>query len=356
MRLIPSEYMAWAKRVNLAPLPYELTQSGMPSLRWESLPVAEATLHRPYPYDCPELLEVLAAHHRVRPDQVVIAGGTSMANFLVGVALLSRGDRVLIESPYYEPLHRALESMEVEMVPWPRPFALGFQPDLEGLERRLEGVRLVVLTNLHNPTGVVLEKDRLERIVAAAGRAGAMVLIDEIYLDFCADPPCAPIGDNVVTTASLTKVYGLSGLRMGWIVGPAPVIARVRQAKDVIQVIDPFPMQDLAARVLADRDRFRDPHRAVADANRPVVTAFARSRNLPWIEPPAGIIGMLGLPPGLGAPGLVNHLISRYQTRAVPGDFFGLPGFLRVGYGQRPEVLAEGLRRLGQALDDLAPK
>ena len=350
--MIVSEYMAWAKQIGLAPTKYELTGSGMPSGRWDKLPVQDLPLWSRHFYGAPLLKERVAALAGARPEQVLIASGTSLANFLVASACLERGDRVVIETPTYEPLAQTLAYLGAQLVPLPRPWSARFQPDPEDLARVLPGAKLVVLTNLHNPTGVAIDPDRLAAITRATELAGVPLLVDQVYLDFLENPPHAQ-GPHVITTQSLTKVYGLTGLRTGWAIGPEPLIRRAWEIKNFMSVIDPYPIEELATRILGDRERYRQPLLAHARAGQQILADWARREELEVITPPGGIIVALKLPAGLDAPRLVDHLVTRHDTRVVPGDFFALPGFVRVGVGDDHTLLAEGLRRLATAIREL---
>jgi aspartate/methionine/tyrosine aminotransferase len=355
MRLVPSRYMAWAKAAGADPLPFDLAASGLPSLAWADLPTADLPLFERHFYGSPALVERIARLHGARADEVLIASGTSMANFLVAAALLSPGDRVVVEEPTYEPLRATLETLSAAIETLPRPFAAGFQPDPTDLDARVRGARMVVLTNLHNPSGVELEPDRLAAIARLAERAGAVLLVDEVYMDFLAVPRHATRAPHIVVTGSLTKVYGLTGLRAGWAVGPPDLIRRAYQVKDLISVIDPFPMTALAARVLDRRDELRAAALAAAATGRRVLSRWVAEHGLAWVEPAGGIIGAVRLPDGLSGHTLSDHLAARHATRVVPGEFFGLPGFVRIGFGSPAAKLEAGLARVAQGVAELSP-
>lgn len=353
-RAVVTEYMAWAKEIGLTPTAHELTGSGMPSRAWSAMPSADLPLWSRHFYGSPDLKARIAEAHGAAPEQVLIASGASLSNYLVAAAVISPGDRVVVETPTYEPLLRTLEYAGGAVVPLPRPWSARFQPDPGDLERVVAGARLVVVTNLHNPTGVAIEPERLAALVTITARAGAMLLVDEVYLDFLAVPPHAPLGDHVVATASLTKVYGLTGLRTGWAVGPQALIRRAWQIKDFLSVIDPYPIEEVAARVLARREEFRQPILAHARAGQAILSDWARGEGFEFAPPAGGIIAALKLPAGLSGHALAEHLVARHDTRVVPGEFFDLPGFARVGCGGDHALLREGLRRVALGIRELA--
>src|SRR5262245_4153911 len=234
-----SDYMHWSKTQSRAR--FNLATSGVGPFPLRELPVELETLEingdSSYSgYGYPPLQKVIAAHHGVDPDCVVEAAGTSMANHLAMAAVLEPGDEVLIEQPAYGPLLDVANYLGARVKRLPRRFESRFAIDLEELRRAITpATRLIVLTNLHNPSGALLSTDMLLAIGKMAHRAKTRVLVDEVYLEMLfgkAAPFCFSLGKSIasagenpfIVTSSLTKVYGLSGLRCGWILA-APDLA-----------------------------------------------------------------------------------------------------------------------------------
>ena len=167
------------------------------------------------------------------------------------------------------------------------------------------------------------------------------------------EPPHAR-GEHVITTASLTKVYGLTGLRCGWAVAAEPIMRKAWQIKDLMSVIDPYPMEELATRILGDRERWRQPARDHARAGQQIFADWAAAEGFAYVPPAGGIIAALKLPDRVDAKRLVDHLEEAHDTRVVPGDYFALPGFVRVGVGGDHTTLREGLKRLAKGIREFA--
>src|SRR6059058_1640041 len=221
-----SEFMHWAK--TRPRVKYDLALSGILNLPFPELDVKlnELELHGDNAYGYRPLVEALAAHCHVAPENVVtISGGTSMANHLAMAVLLEHGDEVLIEKPTYDPLLAIAEYLGATIKRFPRRFGDGFEIDIVELEKQITpGTRLIVLTNLHNPSSELVEEVTLRRIGELARDVGARVLVDEVYLEAIfanSPPPAVSLGPEFVVTSSLTKGYGLSGLRCGWIFADA---------------------------------------------------------------------------------------------------------------------------------------
>ncbi len=354
-----SEYMHWAKTRQAAR--FNLAVSGVPAVsfaelgaRTEDLEVSGASF-----YGWPALMEALARHTGVPENHVVHAVGTSMANYLALAVCLEPGDEVLIEEPTYELLVDAARYTRAVVRRFPRPRGLGFQPDPEALRGALTSrTRLVVLTNLHNPSSARLEEATLRHIVDMADRVGARVLVDEVYLDAASGQDGIPrtahgLDERVLVTSSLTKVYGLSGLRCGWVLATPDLAERMWRLNDLFGVIPAHAAERLSVIALREAGRLRARSLAVLATNRLKWDAFARGRSeLESVPLTCGTVTFPRLREG-SVDDLCDLLRHRHETTVAPGRFFGVPDSFRVGFGTAPETFAEGLCRLGLALDEL---
>ena len=224
MRRKQSEYMHWAKTGSRAR--YNLATSGVgpfPLGELGGLPPLEINGDNSYGYA--PLKRAIAERHGVDADCVVTAAGTSGANYLAFATLLEAGDEVLIEHPTYGLLVDALEHLGTVVKRFPRTHEGGYAVDPEAVRRAITPrTRLIVLTNLHNPSSVLTPESVLREIGEVARSVGARVLVDEVYLDavYRNTPRTSfHLGPRFVVTSSLTKVYGVSGLRCGWILAEA---------------------------------------------------------------------------------------------------------------------------------------
>lgn len=356
-----SAYMEWAKRH--AHARFDLAASGVGSLPLAELPVppeevlAALEITGSAGYGHPPLVERLASKAGVAPECVVTATGTSMANYLALAAVLDPGDEVLIEEPTYALLVDTARYLGAQVRRFPRRFEAGWAIDPEGVERALTPrTRLVVLTNLHNPSGVRAPDAVLGRVAALAGEVDARLLVDEVYLEACfGDTPRSAfhLGPNVIATGSLTKAYGLSGLRCGWVLAPPVLAERMRHLDDLHGASAAHPAERLSVLALDHLPAIAERARTRLAANRALLDRFLGSRSdLSAVLPEAGTIAFPRLLQG-EVDRLCRHLGERHETSVVPGRFFGAPGHFRIGIGAETEVVAEGLRRLGRALDEL---
>lgn len=367
----PFEYMAWAQSVP-AGARYNLTASGMAdatetgvdSEAWsDQLSVAELGKRSTAWESVRELSEAVAARYGVEPSQVSLSLGASQAILHTLMALVRAGDHVIVERPTYEALHRVPEILGATVSRIERKFEDGWQVVPERLAQLLTSrTRAVILTNLHNPSGVALDVDTISAVADLAARVGAMVLVDEVYLDygFSVDTdanvqPVCRVAPNGISWSSSTKAFGMAALRSGWIVSADPDAAKaIRMATDYLHVYPPACSALLGRRVL-DRAQVLQQHAAsVAQAGRKIVQRWVDAeQRVAWVAPQFGITGLVRLPHLMQDGPFVEHLRARYDTQVVPGSMFDAPGFVRVSYGVEAQTLEQGLANISAALDDM---
>jgi aspartate/methionine/tyrosine aminotransferase len=215
---------------------------------------------------------------------------------------------------------------------------------------------LIVLTDLHNPSGLRLEEDVLAAALALADRHDAHVLVDEVYLDF--DPADRESAvhrhPRVVSTNSLTKVHGLPDLRAGWVLGQPATIARIDAWDDLVHPsLPPGPMVDAATYIPQARARVEAVRVAAAERAAQVDAWVATQPRVRWTRPHGGLTGFLLLD-GLDGGRVAEALWREARVRAVPGAFFQVPQALRISYLLPEPVLAGALEALGRTIGALA--
>jgi aspartate/methionine/tyrosine aminotransferase len=353
-----SIYMNWAK--TRPKVKYDLALSGILNLPFAELGanIDDLDLNSDDSYGYRPLVEALAAHSQVSPESVVaISGGTSMANHLAMAAALEHGDEILIEEPTYEPMLALAEYFGAKIKRFPRPFENGYRIEIEELANRITpGMRLIVLTNMHNPSSVLVEEQTLRQIGELAKDAGARVLVDEVYLEamFEAAPPSSVhLGPEFIATTSLTKGYGLSGLRCGWIMAEPDMAQRMRLLHDVFGAVGPQPSERLSVLALTKLPKFIERAKKILETNRAVLNDFLDTREeLQAVRTETGTTSFPRLLRGR-VEDLSDSLQQKYNTAIVPGHFFESPQHFRIGMCAEPELFKIGVERLGAALDEL---
>lgn len=357
--MLASPYMEWAKTCSNAR--FNLATSGVDSVPMSDFPVRVEQLEitGPAGYGYEELLKRLAAKSGVPVDCVVQANGTSMANFLAMSGCVDPGDEVLVEHPTYELLLNAARFLGARVRRFSRRFEDGFQLDPAEVRRNLTpATRLIVVTNLHNPTGVLSGDAVLREIGEIAREAGARVLVDEVYLDaaFSLAPQTSfRLGPQFVVTSSLTKVYGLSGLRCGWVLAEPELAQRLWLLRDLMDASQVHAAERMSVIALDHLQQFATRAKDLLETNRLLLDHFLDSQksNLDFVQPEFGTIVFPRLKRGT-TDAFCKLLRAEFETTVVSGEFFEMPQHFRVGIGGDSKTLETGLKRLGAALDTFA--
>ena len=350
-----SVYMRWAKEHAAAR--YNLANSGILGCETADLEIGpgDILVNGPNRDGYPPVLEEIGRLYTVAPEQVVPAEGTSGANFLAFAGLLEPGDEVLVEQPTYEPLLAALEFVGARVRRFARRFEDGWRLDLDSLRAQMsDRVRMVVITNPHNPSGVALSPEEIAAVGEIADRA--YVLVDEVYRDILYDAPPSHVhlGPRFLATSSLTKSYGLSGLRCGWVLAPPPpdtVADRLRRVRDFMGAVGSVPSDGLALAALRQLPQLAARTRSILEPNQRLIRDFLaeHAEELDCVLPPRTMMVFPRLRKEEDSQPLHDRL-RRLETSIVPGRFFESPRHFRLGFAVRPEDVATGLRHLSTAL------
>jgi aspartate/methionine/tyrosine aminotransferase len=349
-----SRYLAWAKLHSNAR--FNLASSGVLDYPLAELPVhiEDLEIGGTGPYGFKPLMERLAAKAGVPEECVVYTHGTSMANYIALTALVRRGDEVLIERPTYDPLLTILDQVGAKVSRFDRRPEKGFRLGLGELERKITPqTRLVVLCNLHNPSSTFAGESTMQQVGEMAARVGARVLVDEVYLETLFDQTWRSafhLGPNFVITSSLTKAYGLSGIRCGWILAQPDLVQRMWQIVDFTYGSPVHPAELLAVIALDNLNCVRARARGLLEPNRAMVNEFLRKH--PGLDCEPSHFGTTVFPRlKVGdAEAFVKMLREQFETSVVPGDFFEQPQHFRIGFCGSHETVLGGLERLDAAL------
>src|SRR5438876_7228433 len=354
MRHKQSDYMHWSKTQSGAR--FNLATSGVAPFPLRELPVTleQLEINGDNSYDYAPLQQAIAAHYGVDSDCVVESAGTSMANHLAMAAIIEPGDEVLIEHPAYGPILDVAHYLQANVRRFTRAEENSWAIDPHEVRRcTTPKTRLIVITNLHNPTSTLTPESVLREIGDIASSVGALVLVDEVYLDAVYEetPRTAfHLGPEFVVTSSLTKVYGVSGLRCGWILARPDLARKMRRLNDLYSATPVFPGLLLAVAVFKHLNRLREKARRVVEADRKLLRDFLIKQSaLSAVWTDWGTTSFVQLRDG-NADDFMERLRTQFDTSAVPGRFFEMPDHFRIGMGVNTEMFAEGLSRIGRAL------
>jgi len=357
MRHKHSDYMYWSKTQSRAR--FNLATSGVAPFPLRELPVNlnQLEINGTNDYGYVPLQQAIAAHHEVDPECVVESAGTSMANHLAMAAIIEPGDEVLIEHPAYGPILDIAPYLQANVKRFRRAEENGWAIDPAEVRRRITPKkRLVVITNLHNPTSALTSESVLREIGDIARSVDALVLVDEVYLDavYEGTPRTSfHLGPEFVVTSSLTKVYGVSGLRCGWILAQPDLAWKMRRLNDLYSATPVHPGELLSVAAFKHLGLVRDRARRIVEADRKLLRDFLKQqRGISAVETDWGTTSFVRLRTG-NVDDFLERLRTDFDTSAVPGRFFEMPDHFRVGMGVDTEMFAEGLDRISRALASL---
>jgi aspartate/methionine/tyrosine aminotransferase len=351
-------YLQWSKSRSDAR--YDLALSNILPCRLDDLPGARGAIELSGRNDqgYQPLLDAIAARYQVTPAQVTTATGTSGANFLVCAALLQPGDEVLIERPGYDALSAAARTFGARIVRFDRLFDDGYMLDPDRVESAVTPrTKLIVITSPHNPTGALADGSSLRAVGRMAEQIGAHVLVDEVYLDMVdsSRPPAATMDDNFITTSSLTKSYGLAGLRCGWALSSQAIADRLRRIRDIVDGGGSIVTERLGVIAFEHLDQLIARAHQVLTVNGELVrNALSNQPDLEWVDPAAGTVVFPRLSGIADSSRFAERLLAERHTAVVPGRLFEAPSHFRLGYGGTTESVENGLAALTAALNDRA--
>jgi hypothetical protein len=313
----------------------------------------------------PALRESIAAlYPGATADNLVVGNGTAEANFITVWRLVEPGDEVVMMLPNYMQIWGVVRGQGATVIPWRLREERGWDPDVEELASLVTSrTRLIAVCNPSNPTGAILSEAAMRAIVAVAERVGAWVLADEVYrgaeLDGRETRSFWGLSDRVLVSCGMSKAYGLPGLRIGWVAGPASIIAELWARKDYLSIA-PSSLSDHLAQVALRpevRPRILERTRGIVNANFSVLADWMRGHDPGFrlVPPRAGAIAYPRYSWAINSTRLMERLRDEQSLLVVPGDQFGMDGFLRIGLGNEPEDLKAGLLRMDSVLESLGP-
>lgn len=303
-----------------------------------------------------KLIKVLAKAYQVKEDRIAVTTGAQNANFTFLLSCFDVKDKMASELPSYSPIRASVEALFKRTLDVPRSREKGYAVDKQALNKAFKsGARGATFTNLHNPSARMLDGDEVSEILEIAAERDALVLFDEIYreMSYSKPPPGAfSLGDNGVSTSGLSKLWGLGGLRIGWLIGPEEVARKVQQTRSYATHHLASRSMAVAINAIKKREWFRKRVLQIAKRNLPVIHDWAESEKRVQITEPQGCMHLLvHLPEGLDDEKFSEQVFKRFKTAICPGRYFAAEGSVRVTFSGSREDLEKGLGHISKTLD-----
>ncbi len=296
-------------------------------------------------------------------ENILVTTGAIEANFLLFNALSRPGDHVVAIEPAYQQLGSVPAGLGAEVDRISVIHEDGHYLDIDELAKLVRPeTRLIVVNTPHNPTGCMMSDDDLQRLVEIARASDAWILCDEAYRWIQhpggADIPAPMRGryEKGISVGTVSKPFGVPGLRIGWFAAPAEIVQQAWAMRDYIS-LSPAKLSDVIAEcVIRNRDAIFARNSVIIAANLATATDwFADNADLAtWQPPQAGLLAMMRYTAEIDSTTLANRLAEEVGVMLAPGDTFGMPGTLRIGIGQDPQIFAEGLEMTARFLRSLS--
>ena len=365
MRKVPRfELVNWVVE-NVATAKYRLGMSEvigddetLAMMDWDDV-VDEVNRHHGYTFESHrEVTQALPEVLGVAEGEALFTMGTSEANSLVMQLLCSDGTNVIVDVPAYQPLPELPGLYGSRTVPIPRHMDEGWRLDLQRVQEAITPDTVAIFTsNLHNPTGAALMREDLRAMADIAADAKATLVVDEIFRPYVEDdnmvPPVRSLVPEAICTGSVSKVYAWAAARLGWISASSDVIEEAKRLKWLVAPTFALPNTAMAKQLIPLMPQLRDRARAIAKRGMDVMGEWVDSRDdVSWVPPYAGIICFPRIEGVVDTVSLAKRALEEHGVMTSPGEYFGLPGHLRIGVGH-PDIehVREGLRLLGRTLD-----
>ena len=325
--------------------------------------VAATELTYPQANGSPELRAAIAGWYPgATADNVLVTVGAIQANFTSLLTVTAPGDAIAVMQPNYQQFWGLAQNLGRTMTTFGLKQGRDWALDLDELQDAVAPqTRFLAVVNPNNPTGRILRADERAAVLSAAERTGAWLLADEVYAgaERVADevtPSFFGQYERVLAIGSMSKAYGLPGLRVGWVVGPADVVARMWAWQDYITICATRLGDELATVALspAVRPRLIARTRGYVRRGFEIVAEWAAGRDDVEVLPPdAAAVCFVRYDEAVGSTDLVMRLLREKDTFVAPGDLFGLDGHLRVSFGLPEDYVRVGLERIGELLDEI---
>jgi len=377
MHIEPFKLERWLTKHELS-VQYDITESGILPFSLEDIFSLEGDLRgqdtacrllsMPLGYSeaCGSLdlrTEIAGTYSRCSAGNILVTTGAIEANFLLFNVLLSQGDHVVCPYPAYQQLYSVPQAINCDVSLWrvlpEHDFTFRIE-DLAGQVR--SNTRLIVVNTPHNPTGAALSQAQMEEVCDIADRCGAWVMCDEAYRwlripgssDLC--EPVYNMYEKGISVGTMSKPFGLPGLRIGWMAGTEDIVEQCWAMRDYVS-LSPGKIGDAAAlTALRNKDRIIERNETIISANieRALTWAETNQRYVSWKPPQGGLLSMLQYHMDIPSEKLAGILASEYGVLLAPGSAFGFEGYLRLGLGQAPEVFAAGLEQAAACMRTLS--
>lgn len=309
----------------------------------------------------PDLKEGIAAlYHTIRPDEIVPAHGASGANHHVFYSLINPGDKVISIMPSYQQLYSIPASLGAKVEILHLKKENSYLPDLEELDEMARGgVKMICLNNPNNPTGALMSPEILKKVVDIAKKSDAYLLVDEVYRHLTQDdewqPSIVDMYEKGISTSSMSKVFSLAGVRLGWIAThDKDALKQFWSHRDYNLISCGMMDEAIAALALASKNQILERNKKIIRENLDILDHWIQKEpRLSYVKPKAGTTALVYYDFPIDSYTLCRRMYGSCGTFVTPGDCFDEPHSMRIGYAADRDTLKKGLQAMSTFLDSL---
>lgn len=307
----------------------------------------------------PELKALISSIYGYKEDDILITTGSNEGLFLIYLALLEKGRNTIVESPTYPPLFLIPKSLNYNLNKFTRKYDERFELPFKKIKNLITPkTTLITISNPNNPTSTIIDKKDIKKLIDIAEEKNTFVLCDEVYHDFAFDdkkPTAYDLGDNTIIVGSLTKYYGLGGIRIGWVASKSNILDSIRKLRNLCTITPSSLSQHIGAIALERKQRFDKRNEKILKKNRPIIREWITDS--PKIEghlPTFGNMAFLKVKEDISIKNLSEKLADKYNTLIAPGEFFGDNNCFRLAFGSVDgNQLRDGLKCIHKVIEEM---
>jgi len=329
---------------------------------WFDVDIGDLRLHYSHMLGDLELRKLIARDYPgLSPDHILVTTGCIEANFVAFASLVQPGDHVIVEHPNYQQLYEVPRALGGKVDLLRLRYEDNFKLNVDALNEMITPkTKLVVISHPHNPTGSVVTLETLKDIIEIVEDNNLYLLSDEIYRELSFThkplPPAATLSDRAVSNASISKLHGLPGLRIGWMAADETIIDVAKEIRSYTTICNSTLSEYLSKLAFERKKELVARAEKIATTNLGVMEGWIESReDVDWVPPEGGLVTFPRFYRDVASTELCTLLAEKYKVFVVPSKCFDVEDHFRIGFGWSADELRRGLEFVGKALDIFKP-
>lgn len=341
---------------------YNIAESGVKPIdfKWFNVDIRDLKFLYGHLLGDSELREfILRDYSGLSLEQILVTNGCIEANFVAFVSVVQPGDHVIVEHPNYQQLYEVPRALGGKVDLLELSYEEDYKLDIDKLNEMVTPkTKLVVISHPNNPTGSTVTEKTLKGIIEIIEDNNSYLLSDELYRELVFSsplPPAATLSDRAISTSGLSKLYGLPGLRIGWLVADEEIIDSAKEIRGYTTICNSRVGEFLAKIALRRKEELVARAERLAKTNLRIVRGWIDGRgDLHWVPPAGGVVAFPRIELNITSNKLCTLLAEKYKTLLVPGECFDVERHFRIGFGGDTNELRQGIKCVNEALTSIS--